>query len=89
MTNLIILFLFTFFINIPFGYWRGGEKKFSWQWFVAIHVPVVFLYFMRNWLELEYTWVTFPVLLAIFFLGQYVGKRWRQKRMSQQDIQEI
>ncbi len=80
MTNFILLLALTFFLNLPFGYWRGGVKKFSWQWFVAIHLPVVFLYFMRNWLDVERTWITLPILIVAFFTGQLAGKKIREQR---------
>lgn len=87
MIKLITLLIFTFIINIPFGYWRGGEKKFSWQWFVAIHTPVLFLFLLRNyWLNVEYTWVNFPILLGFFFAGQLVGTKWREKRISRHNL---
>lgn len=82
MNNLIVLLILTFIINLPFGYWRGGVKKFSWQWFVAIHLPVVLLFFMRRWLEVERTWVTLPIMIVFFFAGQWVGKKWKQKQLS-------
>lgn len=82
MTNLIILLILTFIINLPFGYWRGGVKKFSWQWFVAIHLPVVFLYFMRTYMNVERTWITLPIMVLFFFSGQLVGKKWRQRKIA-------
>lgn len=30
----------TFLVNVPFGYWRAGVRKFSPAWFVAIHAAV-------------------------------------------------
>ncbi len=80
MNNFIPLLILTFFLNLPFGYWRGGVKKFSWQWFVAIHLPVILLYFMRNWMNVERTWITLPILVIAFFTGQLVGKKIREKR---------
>lgn len=82
MTNLSILLFLTFIINLPFGYWRGGVKKFSWQWFVAIHLPVVFLYFMRTYMHVERTWITLPIMLLCFFAGQFIGKKWRQRKIA-------
>lgn len=79
MINLIILLIITFLLNLPFGYWRGGEKKFSWQWFVAIHLPVVLLYFLRSFLDIHYNWITLPILLTVFFLGQWSGQKLRDR----------
>lgn len=86
MTNFVILLFLTFVLNIPFGYWRGGVKKFSWQWFVAIHIPVVLLFFMRRWLEVERTWVTLPIMVLFFFAGQWLGKKWRQRKIAAKNL---
>jgi hypothetical protein len=40
------------FINLPFGYWRSGEKRMTIPWWVAIHAPVplvIALRFPRDW----------------------------------------
>ncbi len=80
----ILVLVITFLINLPFGYWRGGVKKFSWQWFVAIHFPVVLLYFTRSWLGVERSWVTLPIMVVFFFLGQLVGKKIRQRQLKKE-----
>jgi len=32
-----------FIINLPLGFWRSGQRKYSWRCFLAIHlsIPVV------------------------------------------------
>jgi len=32
-----------FLLNLPFGYWRQNVRKFSFQWFLAVHLPVRFV----------------------------------------------
>ena len=32
----VILLGFTFIVNLPFGYWREGVRKFSPQWFISV-----------------------------------------------------
>lgn len=81
-TSFFLLLVITFIINLPFGYWRGGVKKFSWQWFVAIHFPVILLYFMRKGMGVERTWVTLPILIIAFFAGQLLGRKIREKRKN-------
>ncbi len=81
-TKLIFLFILTFVLNLPFGYWRGAVKKFSWQWFIAIHLPVVLLYSMRIWLNVERTWLTIVAMVFLFFTGQWIGKKLRKKALS-------
>ena len=67
-----------FLLNIPFGYWRAGVRKFSWQWIVAIHLPVPIVIALRVFSGLGWQLLSFPVLIAAFFLGQYCGGRIRQ-----------
>ena len=40
MLDLSLVLVFTFAVNIPFGYWRESVRKFSPAWFVAVHAAV-------------------------------------------------
>ena len=62
-----------FIINIPFGYWRANTRKFSGQWFLAIHLPVPLVIALRYLAGLGWQLITFPVLIGAFFLGQLAG----------------
>ncbi len=73
---LVLIFVF----NLPFGYWRQSVKKFSFQWFVAIHVPVLFIFLFRYWLDIEHGWFTTPFMVLCFFTGQRVGAMYYKKR---------
>ena len=63
-------------LNIPFGYWRENVKKFSWQWFVSVHLPVPIIVFLRIRLGLGWDLSTYPILLGAYFSGQLLGARW-------------
>ncbi len=39
-----------YIVNLPFGFWRAFTRKFSWQWILAIHVPVIIAISLRLWL---------------------------------------
>lgn len=65
----------TFIINLPFGYLRGGLRKLSFWWFLAIHIPVPMVIIIRKFHDLELTWILAPFLLGSFFLGQFAGRR--------------
>ena len=67
--------LITFLLNIPFGYYRGRTRKFSVRWFLSIHIPVPFLIYTRHLFHIERTWITIPMLLVFFFLGQLLGQK--------------
>jgi len=60
-------------VNLPFGYWRAKERRFSRNWFLAVHIPVPIVIFLRIVSHLGWHFVTFPVLISAFFLGQLIG----------------
>lgn len=62
-------------LNLPFGYWRSKVKKFSLQWFLAIHIPVPFVILLRIYSNIGFELYTYPVLIGSFFLGQFIGAR--------------
>ncbi|MBI1931928.1 MAG: hypothetical protein HYS24_05265 [Ignavibacteriales bacterium] len=62
-------------LNLPFGYWRSKVKKFSFQWFLAIHIPVPFVILLRIYSNIGFELYTYPVLIGSFFLGQFIGAR--------------
>jgi len=71
----------TFVVNLPFGYWRAVLRKFSPAWFVAIHAPVPIVIGLRFVLGLPFRWAAVPLFVAAYFGGQFVGNRWRLRRM--------
>jgi hypothetical protein len=60
-------------LNLPFGYWRAQAGKFSRQWFLAVHLPVPFVIALRIFSGLGWQFITFPVMIGAFFLGQLLG----------------
>jgi hypothetical protein len=65
-------------LNLPFGFWRAGEKRFTRPWILAVHVPVPFVVALRLLSGLGWQLVTFPILVGAFFTGQLVGGRIRK-----------
>jgi len=86
--NLGIVTLLTFLFNIPFGYWRASVKKFSWKWFLAVHVPIPFIVFMRFYFHLGFQLYTYPFLVGAFFLGQFAGAKFNKKRKKARILAE-
>ena len=74
-----LLPLLIFLLNLPFGYWRAGCRKFSWQWFVSVHAPVPVVVAGRLWTGLS--WKFIPLLALFFFAGQFCGA-WVRGRFS-------
>ena len=60
-------------VNIPFGFWRAGVRKFSVAWFAAVHLPVPLVAAMRILSGLGWQWCTLPFFLVAYFAGQLVG----------------
>jgi hypothetical protein len=69
-------------LNMPFGYWRAHTKRFSAQWILAIHIPVPMIAALRIYSGLGWRMATFPVLIAAFFVGQFVGGRLRNRLLT-------
>ena len=62
------LFAFLVFaFNLPFGYWRVGLRKRSLSWFLAIHLPVPAVVFLRFFADLDWSFMPFSVVF--FSLG--------------------
>ena len=78
-TVFILVASFIFFVNIPFGYWRGNLRKFSLLWFLAIHIPVLFLIFIKRYFEIEFSIVFEAIILILFLIGQKLGGEFRKK----------
>lgn len=73
--NLIIVIFLVLFINIPFGYWRSKVKRFSPKWFLAVHLPIPLVVFLRISFGLGFKLYTFPFILGAYFAGQSIGGR--------------
>lgn len=71
MTLVLFLCLLSFIINLPFGFYRAGVGRFSWQWFAAVHLPVPLVIVMR--LVSGVGWSFVPLLIATAIAGQFLG----------------
>lgn len=78
MTLLLLVATAILALNLPFGYWRAGVRKFSPQWFVAVHAPVPLAIGLRFAVGLGFRLVTLPLFVAAFFGGQFLGGRIRR-----------
>jgi len=81
MALLLVAFA-VFLLNVPFGIWRAGVRKFSLQWALAIHLPIPFVVLLRLNSGIGFHWTTYPVLVAAFFGGQFVGSRMQRGRLA-------
>ena len=79
----LLALVVTFVINVPLGYWRAGVRKFSLQWFVAVHAAVPMVIALRFALGLPFRWSMFPLFVAAYFGGQFAGSRVRLRSAAQ------
>jgi hypothetical protein len=80
MSDASILWLAAFSVlalNVPFGYWRAGLRKFSAPWFVAIHAPIPVAVALRFAAGVPFRLSTLPLFVAAYFAGQWIGGRLR------------
>jgi len=73
LSHILIVAFLTFLVNIPFGYWRAKTKKFSKEWFLAVHLPVPLIVLFRILFGVHLNIPTFIVFVISFFIGQRVG----------------
>ena len=80
--NLILVTIFVFLLNLPFGYWRANVKKYGVQWILAIHIPVPFIIAARIFSDIGFEFYTYPILVGAFFLGQFIGRLFYIRRKN-------
>ncbi len=67
----LLLCLGAFLLNLPFGYYRAGTRKLTWQWFVAIHLPVPLIFVAR--ITSGVSWEAIPFIISFDLVGQLAG----------------
>lgn len=74
MQGTILIFglvILSFIISIPCGYLRQSYVKYSFMWFLLIHLPIPFIVLLR--LEAGISWHFIPLTLGGSIAGQIVG----------------
>lgn len=72
--TITLIAILTYLINLPFGYWRSKEKRFSLNWFLAIHIPVVITILTRYVIDIDLHWIYIILFILLFAAGQQTGK---------------
>ena len=78
--NIPLVAISVLIFNVPFGYWRANVRKFSLQWVLAIHIPVPFVILIRIYSNIGFALYTYPILVASFFIGQFIGSKIHNRR---------
>lgn len=71
LTLTLLLCLSAVALNLPFGFYRAGVRKFSWRWFLAIHLPVPLIIAVRIFTGAG--WSIVPLLIGCAIIGQLMG----------------
>ncbi len=65
------LVLLAFLVSVPCGYLRQNYSKYSFMWFLLIHLPIPFIVLLR--LKAGFGWQVIPLTLGGSVAGQIVG----------------
>ncbi len=87
--KIAIVTLLVYLINIPFGLWRAKQVKKSPKWFLAIHLPIPAVIFLRIYSGMGFQLWTYPLLVGAFFLGQYTGGKLNRHPKESVESKEI
>lgn len=69
--SITVVVYLAFLISIPCGYLRQNYKKYSFMWFLFIHISIPIIVLLRLWLGLS--WHVIPLTLGGTVAGQVVG----------------
>ncbi len=78
MDTLWAVALAVLFLNLPFGFWRAGVRRFSLPWLVAVHAAVPLVVALRFLSGLGWRLDTIPILAGAYLAGQFLGGRVRR-----------
>ncbi len=65
-------------ISIPCGYLRQNYPKFSFMWFLLLHLPIPFIILLR--VKAGLNWHFIPVTLGGSVAGQLIGNALSRRR---------
>ncbi len=68
---ILVLSAFTLLLNLPFGYARAKTRKYSFRWFLYIHVPIPLIFIARTISHIHIKFVPIFALAAV--IGQILG----------------
>ena len=84
MVRVAVVAIIAMIVTIPFGFYRAYTRKLTLRWFLAIHVPVIFVFLARFEAHLSYVFI--PLTCLAFAIGQFAGGRagrwWIRRRLE-------
>lgn len=75
--GLTALLGFALAANLPLGYLREGADKYSFRWFLYIHLSIPFIIALR--FTYGFGWRVIPLTIGCAVIGQLVGGRLRRR----------
>ncbi len=75
---IIGLVVFALIISIPFGYARQNFPKYSFMWWVLIHLPIPIIVLLR--IKVGLSWHFIPLTLGGSVAGQIIGSAVSRRR---------
>ncbi|AWB10760.1 hypothetical protein TDSAC_1420 [Thermodesulfobium acidiphilum] len=75
--NVLIVFVLSILLNVPFGRLRSKVNKFSKKWFLYVHLPIPFIALPRIFLGISVYFI--PLLVIGSVIGQVIGARFNFK----------
>lgn len=81
--RIVVVLAAVLIVTLPFGFYRAYTRKFSWRWFVAIHLPVPLIFLARYESHLSYAFIPFTSMAfaAGQILGGRLGRWWIKRRL--------
>lgn len=73
--KIALVLIFAFLVNLPFGWLRRNERKFTFKWWLYIHLPIPLIIALRIWLDIQPWQLWVPIIIATAVVGQVVGAR--------------
>lgn len=71
LISIVGLIILAFVVSVPCGYLRQNYKKYSFMWFLLIHLPIPFIVLLR--VKAGLGWQVIPLTLGGSVAGQIVG----------------
>jgi hypothetical protein len=68
---ILLLFVFTLLLNLPFGYARSKAKRYSFRWFLFIHAPIPIIFIVRTFSHIQLIYI--PIFVVAAVIGQIAG----------------
>jgi hypothetical protein len=84
LVRIAVVLVIVILVTLPFGFYRAYTRKLSLRWFLAIHVPVVFVFLTRYEAHLSYWYIPFTctAFAAAQIVGSRIGRWWIRRHAA-------